>query len=65
MGIWRAVRGEGSKLRVWPEPRVLPSMYVFGTGSEEKGWWRDAVKLSMEWGEIAALLPLCRLVVVV
>jgi len=24
MRVWLAVRWEGSKLRIWPEPRVLP-----------------------------------------
>jgi len=24
MRIWLAVRGEGSELRIWPDPRVLP-----------------------------------------
>lgn len=39
--------GEGSELGVQPEPRVLPH-HVSRTRSLEKGWWRVAVKLSMD-----------------
>lgn len=24
MRIWRGIRGEGSELEIWPEPRALP-----------------------------------------
>ncbi len=57
MCIWRAVRGEGSELRVPPPP---PPLQV-RTGivvSAEKGWRRDAGKLPMNRGKSAVYTPL-------
>jgi len=52
MHIWHAVQGEGSKLRIWSEPRVLHHPWlgqeIFMRG--ELGWWRDAGKLSWDRG---------------
>jgi len=45
--------GEGSGLRFLPEPRVPPRVQ---SEFDEMGWWRNADKLSMNWGKIVVYL---------
>ncbi len=49
MRIWRAVRGEGSELGIWPGPKSSPYPLVGckRTGSVELGWWRDSGRLEI------------------
>jgi len=76
MRIWRAVQGEGSECSPphppavqgegsecsppHPPPHVV--VRVFRRRSEEMGWWRDAVRLSMNWVKFAVYIPLTSLI---
>ncbi len=44
MHIWRAVRGEGSELGIWPEPRVLPHIL----GWDRKSWGGEGMLETVE-----------------
>ncbi len=52
MCIWRAIRGEGSELGILARTQITPQQVRIGIVlSAEKGWRRDAGKLSRNRGK--------------
>jgi len=51
MRIWRAVQGEGSKLGVWPEPRVLYKCLGLEVWRRGGG----GMLLNYQWNEVRLL----------